>query len=60
MSLFIVSSLGSQAFGYGGPPEQSSANNYTVEIYSENESYDLGDTITFSGSVNKYDEDRNL
>jgi hypothetical protein len=60
MSLFIVSSLGSQAFGYGTPPAQSSANNYTVEIYSENESYNLGDTITFSGSVNKYDEDRNL
>ncbi len=60
MSLFVVSSLGSQALGYGGPPEQSSANNYTVEIYSENESYNLGDTITFSGSVNKYDEDRNL
>ena len=60
MSLFIVSSLGSQAFGYGAPPAQSSANNYTVEIYSENESYNLGDTITFSGSVNKYDEGRNL
>ncbi len=60
MSLFIVSSLGSQAFGYGAPPAQSSANNYTVEIYSENESYNLGDTITFSGSINKYDEGRNL
>jgi len=60
MSLFIVSSLGSQAFGYGAPPAQSSANNYTVEIYSENESYNLGDTITFSGNVNKYDENRNL
>ncbi len=60
MSLFVVSLSSSQALGYGGPPEQSSANNYTVEIYSENESYNLGDTITFSGSVNKYDEDRNL
>ncbi len=60
MSLFIVFSSGSQAFGYGAPPVQSSANNYTLEIYSENESYNLGDTITFSGSVNKYDEDRNL
>jgi hypothetical protein len=60
MSLFVIVSSGSQALGYGGPPEQSSANNYTVEIYSENESYNLGDTITFSGSVNKYDEDRNL
>jgi len=60
MSLFVVASSGSQAFGYGAPPAQSSANNYTVEIYSENESYNLGDTITFSGSVNKYDEGRNL
>jgi len=60
MSLFIVSSLGSQAFGYGAPPAQSSANNYTVEINSENESYNLGESITFSGSVNKYDEGRNL
>ena len=51
MSLFVVSLSSSQALGYGGPPEQSSANNYTVEIYSENESYNLGDTITFSGSV---------
>ena len=60
MSLFVVFSSGSQAFGYGAPPAQSSANNYTLEIYSENESYNLGDTITFSGSVNKYDEGRNL
>ena len=60
MSLFIISSLGYQAFGYGAPPVQSSANNYTLEIYSENESYNLGDTITFSGTVNKYDEGRNL
>jgi len=60
MSLFILVSSGSQALGYGAPPTQSSANNYTVEIYTENESYNLGDTITFSGSVNKYDENRNL
>ena len=60
MSLFLVTSLGSEAFGYGAPPPQSSANNYTVEIYSDKESYNLGETITFSGNVNKYDEDRNL
>ena len=60
MSLFVVFSSGSQAFGYGAPPAQSSANNYTLEIYSENESYNLGDTITFSGNVNKYDERRDL
>ncbi len=60
MSLFVVFSSGSQALGYGAPPAQSAANNYTLEIYSDNESYNLGDTITFSGSVNKYDENRNL
>ena len=60
VSLFIVSSLGSEAFGYGAPPPQSSANNYTVEIYSDKESYNLGETVTFSGNVNKYDEGRNL
>jgi len=60
MSLFLVASSGSQALGYGAPPAQSSANNYTVEIYSDQESYNLGESITFSGSVNKYDEDRNL
>ena len=60
MSLFVVFSLGSEALGYGGPPEQSSANNFTVAIYSDQESYNLGETITFSGNVNKYDEGRNL
>ena len=59
MVLFVVTS-GQMAFGYGGPPVQSDANNYTVEIYSDNESYMLGDTITFSGTVNKYDADRTL
>jgi hypothetical protein len=59
MSLLVLS-LGPNAMGYGGPPAQSSAGNYTVEINSDKESYNLGETITFSGSVNKYDEDRNL
>ena len=48
------------AFGYGGPPEQSSSNNYTVEISSDAESYALGETVVFSGNVNKYDGDRSL
>ncbi len=48
------------AFGYGGAPEQSSSNNYTVEIISNAELYALGETVTFSGSVNKYDDDRSL
>ena len=60
ITLFVVTSSGQVAFGYGGPPVQSGANNYTVEIYTDNESYMLGDTITFTGNVNKYDEDRNL
>ena len=46
--------------GYGGPPEQSSSNNFTVDIKSDNESYLLGESVTFSGNVNKYDEERNL
>ena len=46
--------------GYGGPPEQSSTNNYTVDIITDNESYTLGESVTFSGSVNKYAEERNL
>jgi len=59
ITLFVVTS-GQVAFGYGGPPAQSGANNYTVEIYADEESYMLGDTITFNGNVNKYDEDRKL
>ena len=60
MSLLIGTSLGQQALGYGGVPEQSSTNNYIVEITFDNESYNLGESVTFSGTVNKYDEDRNL
>ena len=59
MSLLVVS-LGQNALGYGAPPAQSSAGNYMVEINLDKESYNLGESITFSGSVNKYDEDRNL
>jgi hypothetical protein len=59
MSLFVVSSLG-EAFAYGGAPEQSSANNFTVEITSDNQTYSLGDSVVFSGTVGKYDEKRSL
>ena len=59
MSLLVLS-LGQSALGYGGPPAQSSAANFTVEINLDKESYALGESVTFSGSVNKYDEDRNL
>ena len=60
MSLFVVSSFGQQALGYGAPPQQSSANNYTIIINSDKESYSLGETVMFSGKVNKYDEGRDL
>ena len=60
ISLLSVYSSEHLAFGYGGPPEQSSSNNYTVKIISDAELYALGETVTFSGKVNKYDEDRNL
>ena len=59
MSILVLS-LGQNALGYGGPPAQNSSGNYTVEIYLDKESYALGDSVTFSGSVNKYDEDRSL
>jgi hypothetical protein len=60
VSLIIVISSGQSVLGYGGPPEQSSGNNYTVDIISDNTSYSLGESVLFSGSVNKYDEDRSL
>jgi len=60
ISLFTVSVAGQSAFGYGGPPENNSANNYTVEITTNQESYALGESVMFTGSVNKYDEDRSL
>ena len=60
VTLITVISLGSEALGYGGPPEQSSAGNYAVEIVSDKEFYSFGESVIFSGIVNKYNEDRNL
>ena len=60
VSIFTISAVGQSVYGYGGPPENNSANNYTVEISTNQESYLLGESIIFSGSVNKYDEDRSL
>ena len=60
VSIFTISALGQSAFGYGGPPANNSANNYAVEITSDQESYTLGESVMFTGSVNKYDEDRSL
>ncbi len=60
ISVLLISIFGQQASGYGGPPEQSSSGNYTVEVITDKESYELGESITFSGNVSKYDEERNL
>ena len=60
MSLLVAVPMGQEVFGYGSAPVQSSANNYTVEVNTEKESYSLGEDVTFTGSVNKYDEDRGL
>ncbi|NJK77825.1 MAG: hypothetical protein HC944_02200 [Nanoarchaeota archaeon] len=60
MSVLIVSSFGQQVLGYGGPPVENSSGNYTVDIHSDKESYGLGESMTLSGTVNKYDEDRTL
>jgi len=60
VSIFTFTVVGQSAFGYGGPPENNSANNYTVDIDTDKESYVIGESILFTGSVNKYDEDRSL
>ncbi len=60
MSLLVVVPLGNGAFGYGSAPVQSSSNNFTVDLQTDKESYALGEDVTFSGNVNKYDEDRSL
>ena len=60
ISIFTIYSASPSAFAYGGPPENNSANNYTVEISTNQESYSLGESVIFTGSVNKYDEDRSL
>ena len=60
VSIFTIYSASPSAFAYGGPPENNSANNYTVEISANQESYSLGESVIFTGNVNKYDEDRSL
>ena len=60
ISIFAIYSASPSAFAYGGPPANNSANNYTVEISTNQESYSLGESVLFTGSVNKYDEDRSL
>ena len=60
ISIFTIYSASPSAFAYGGPPANNSANNYTVEISANQESYVIGESVIFTGSVNKYDEDRSL
>ena len=60
VSIFAVSTVGQSVLGYGGPPENNSANNFTVKINTDQESYATGESVIFTGSVNKYDEDRSL
>ena len=60
VSLIVTVSSSSSALGYGSAPQQSSAGNYSVKIVFNKEMYVVGDTITISGNVNKYDEDRKL
>jgi hypothetical protein len=60
VSIFTLTVVEQSAFGYGGPPENNSANNYTVDISTNQEFYLIGESVIFTGSVNKYDEDRSL
>ena len=60
MVSLIVTVSPSSALGYGGAPEQSSSGNYSVKIVFDKEMYVVGDAITISGNVNKYDEDRKI
>ncbi|MHA7733994.1 hypothetical protein [Nitrosopumilus sp. S6] len=60
MSLLAAVPLGQEVFGYGSAPVQSSSNNFTVDIQTDSESYALGEDVTFSGTVNKYEDDRTV
>ena len=60
ISLIATVSSSSSALGYGSDPVQSSSGNYSVEIAFDKETYFVGDVITISGNVSKYDEDRKL
>ena len=60
VSLIVTVSSSSSVLGYGGAPKQSSSGNYSVEIVFDKETYVVGNAITISGNVSKYDEDRKL
>ncbi len=54
ISLLAVTFVAQQALAYGGPPEVSSSNKFTVKTTIDKTVYATGDTITLSGNVNKY------
>ena len=57
----LVSTAGQQVYAqYGGAPTTSTANDYKVTINSDKSSYAIGETITLSGNVSKYEENRTL
>ena len=57
----LVSTAGQQVYAqYGGAPTTSTANDYKVTINSDKPSYAIGETITLSGNVSKYEENRTL
>ncbi|MFM9874993.1 MAG: hypothetical protein ACKVN8_01245 [Nitrosarchaeum sp.] len=57
----LVSTAGQHVYAqYGGAPTTSTANDYKVAINSDKTSYAIGETITLSGNVSKYEENRAL
>ena len=57
----LVSTAGQHVYAqYGGAPTTSTANDYKVTINSDKPSYAIGETITLSGNVSKYEENRTL
>jgi len=54
ISLLAVTFVAQQALAYGGSPEVSSSNKFTVKTTIDKTVYATGDTIKISGSVNKY------
>ena len=58
----LLGTVSHQAFAQygGGAPTVSSSNIYKVAITSDKTSYAIGDAITLSGTVSKYDEKRIL
>jgi len=57
----LVGTAGQHAYAqYGGAPTTSTANDYKVSINSDKASYAIGEIITLSGNVSKYEENRIL